>query len=232
MTKASRGRVERRGADASAASGATPTGILADGLARARRPAHPVTRRVHAPSPRPGRLGRRPAGDRLVLRVLAVEPRVRRRPRRPVLPRRRVPPRQDVDRVRASARSTSSTSTATIYVPFAPFPAIVLDAARRADRARPSRTSGRPGSTRCSRRSWCCCAWWVSGRIGAGEGPRPAGDGAPARLLDADLVGHDPRRRLAHRPPRRDDPHAVPARRDVRPQARRCSWACSSAPRS
>ena len=58
------------------------------------------TRGVHGSSPLPGRLGRDPARDRLVLRLLAVEPRVRRRPRRPVLPRRRLPPRPGVARLR------------------------------------------------------------------------------------------------------------------------------------
>ena len=94
------------------------------------------------------------------------------------------------------------------------------DAARRADRARGRGPVGirDQRAARLDRRP--------DGLVGLGadrrvEDPRPPGDGAAARLLDPDLVGHDPRRRVAHGPPRRDDPHAVPARRDVRPQARR-----------
>ena len=105
-----------------------------------------------------------------------------------------------------------------VYVPFAPFPAIVLmplvaAVGRRHRRPvgdgdqRVPRVDGRPArlvGVRADRRD---------------EAPRPLRDGRAARVLDPDLVGDDPRRRVAHGPPHRDDPHAVAAGRDVRPQA-------------
>ena len=125
------------------------------------------TRGVHGSSPLPGRLGRDPARDRLVLRLLAVEPRVRRRSRRPVLPRRRLPPRPGVARLSLlGAVRHHLRSSGRVYVPFAPFPAIVLMplvalvGAVTADQ-------WETGSTRSSPRSGVVLAWWVSGRIGA-----------------------------------------------------------------
>ena len=62
-------------------------------------------------------------------------------------------------------------------------------------------------------------AWWVTGRIGVRPAARPVRARAAAGLRDADVVGHDPRRRVAHRPPHRDHPRDAHARRAVRQAA-------------
>ncbi len=70
---------------------------------------------------------------------------------------------------------------------------------------RSARTRSNRGSTR-PRRAGVGLCWWLLGRIGVARLARPVLADRPVRLLDPDPVGHDPRRRLAHRPPDRDDP--------------------------
>ena len=178
---------------------------------RARR----VTRRLD----RDALAGLRPRG-RLGAHLLAGEPRVRRRSWRLLLPRRRVPPRSDVARHPASARTTSSSIGRPLLRAVRPVPGRRADAARRARRAGRPPTSGSPASTRCSRPPASGMCWWLLGRIGVGPPERPALADGPVRVLDPDPVGDDPRRRLAHRAPHRDDPDVRLPHRAVGPPAR------------
>ena len=81
----------------------------------------------------------------------------------------------------------------------------------------------RPGRVRRSTRSWrpaaSGCAGWLLGRIGVQRLVDRLWLVDPVRVLDADPVGHDPRRRLAHRPPDRDDPDLRLPHRAVGPAA-------------
>ena len=92
-----------------------------------------------------------------------------------------------------------------VYVPFAPFPAIVLMplvavvGAVTADQWESGINAA-------------LAAFGAAARV-VGHGPdrrraaaRPVRPRPAARLRDADVVGHDPRRRVAHRPPHRDHP--------------------------
>ena len=82
----------------------------------------------------------------------------------------------------------------------------------RSRRSRPSRscrssrssgrcgpTSWNPGSTPLLAAGGVGMCWWLLGRIGVSATDRPRLAGRPVRVLDADPVGDDPRRRVAHR---------------------------------
>ena len=103
-----------------------------------------------------------------------VEPRLRRRSRRLLLPRRRVPPRPDVADVPARAVRRDHRSTGAFYVPFAPFPAVALMPRRRRPRARSAPTRSSRGSTPSWRRpvsgcAGCCSAGSASGGWSTGS---------------------------------------------------------------
>ena len=117
-----------------------------------------------------------------------------------------------------SAPTTSSTTTATSTSRSRRSRRSLLMPARRADRA----GHGGPVGVRHQRRAGGGrgAAGVVDRRADRrGADPGPGGPRAPAGLLHAGLVGHDPRRRLAHGPPRGHDPDAAAAGRDVRAAA-------------
>ena len=107
-----------------------------------------------------------------------------------------------------------------LYVPFAPFPAIVLMplvaviGPVTADQWEPGIDAG-------LRRDRGAARLVGLGPDRGCPAPRPPRDGGAARLLHAGVVDHDPRRRVAHGAPDRDDPDPVPAGRDVRATAAR-----------
>ena len=158
--------------------------------------------------------------------LLARGPRLRCRPGRLLLPRRRVPPRPDVARLPARAVRRDHRRRAVLR-------AVRAVPGRRAA-CRSSRSSGRStrtrssrGSTRSSRPAGVGLCWMLLGRIGVRSAVRPAGADDPVRVLDADPVGHDPRRRLAHGAADRDDPDASPASSSCGAGSGRGSSACS-----
>ena len=84
------------------------------------------------------------------------------------------------------------------YVPFAPFPAVALMplVALVGPVIADQWESGVNALLAAAGVGMC---WWLLGRIGAVAAERPDLADDPLRLLDPDPVGHDPRRRLAHR---------------------------------
>ena len=103
--------------------------------------------------------------------LLAVEPLLRRPARRLLLPRRRLPPRPDVVRPgHVPLGAIGPNDVIPIERPLLravrAVPGDLLHAARRDHRARSPPTSGRPGSTRRSRRSTSASAGGCSGGVG------------------------------------------------------------------
>ena len=107
------------------------------------------------------------------------------------------------------------------YVPFAPFPAIVL-APLVALVGPVTADQLESGVNAFLAATVVFLAWWAAGRIGVERLRDRFGARAAPGAGHAGPVGHHPRRRLAHRAPRGDDPDAAADRRDVRASGGPC----------